>query len=293
MNATVRKSIILGAIALLIATDVQAANTGLPDIISVDFNGSNLVAPVRRWNIDTLAQKYFTPTGTTGFVDMAREASGRILISRCDCGGSFTGPPALYEVNPATGAVQLVVQVPSGGPQVGTMTGLADGRLLGYDSLSRLVFIDPATLNLTPIATTPPNVSPDSLAQAPSGQVYAWAHGNDGMGMIASRLYTVNVSTGAMSLIGGLTGLPVSANFEDIAFAPDGRLIGITEFNGGQNGVLMANSAYEINLQTGIPAFLANVGSVADSIRGFEFVPEPSAILYGITLLALSFIRIR
>jgi hypothetical protein len=269
---------------------VPAANTGLPEILSIDFNGPNLSAPVHRWSIDDGTVLYDVPTGHAGFGDMTRDIHGRYLVYLGNHGGSFTETPALYQVHPNTGAIELLVESESAAPHV-SLTWLPDGDLLGYNFPLGLLRIDPDTLAYTqiPLNTDSTNMLIGGLATASDGTIYALGSGGDGAGGIYTKLFTIDIDAGTATEIGGMTGLSVGLNFNDIAFAPDGRLIGFTEINAPLNGgVLLANSAYEIDLQTGLPIFLAEVGEIAASMRGFEFVPEPGtlATLFPLLLLA-------
>lgn len=62
-----------------------------------------------------------------------------------------------------------------------------------------------------------------------------------------------------------------------MAFTPDGRLFGFTEINAGAGGPLELNSVYELNLQTGLPTFVAQRQELAN-VRGVVFLPEPGAM---------------
>jgi sugar lactone lactonase YvrE len=83
-----------------------------------------------------------------------------------------------------------------------------------------------------------------------------------------SGLYTLNINTGAYSLI-GLTG--VSGSMDGVAFNPlNGQLFGL-RYAGGRLGEL-----WSINQQTGAATFIGSTGSVDQGL-----VCSPSGQLYG------------
>jgi hypothetical protein len=260
---------------------VLAADTGLPKVLSVDLGGSSASADVRRWSIDTLNVDYATPTGHIGFGDMTRDVHGRYLAYVSNFGGSFDETPALFEIDPATGAVELLVESASAAPRVASLTWLPDGDLLGYEFPSGLIRIDPDTLAPTAVPLDKDLFVSGGLATSSNGTVYALGSVFDGQPGVSTKLFTVDVDSGAVVEIGGLSGLSVSISYLDIAFTPSGRLIGMTDINATHNGgVLQADSIYEIDLQTGLPIFITQVGSIVSGIVGFEFVPEPATAAY-------------
>jgi hypothetical protein len=282
MTCILRRSNFVRYVALLIATlfapSVLAANTGLPRVLSIDFGGSK-PGPVNRWDIDSEVVDFTTSAGAAGFADMTRDIHGRYLAYRTNYNGQL---PALYQLDPHTGAADLLVESATAAPQVLSLTWLPDGDLFGWDPLLGLIKIDPTTLAYTPVPITNKRFFAGDLATAADGTVYAYGSVADDAPQVSSKLYTVDLAAGTFSEIGGLTGLSKGVTFNDIAFAPDGRLIGISDISAPfDGGVLLANSVYEIDLQTGLPQFLASaVDEMASGMRGFEFVPEPATAAY-------------
>jgi hypothetical protein len=266
----------------------------LPDILTVYFGGPGNNAPVIRFDIDSDSSVFSTPTGTTGFNDMALTSDGRYLTYRSR---RINSPPGLFEIDPTDGTISLLIESEDAPEGFLSLTALSNGDLLGYGrveispgvSLNRMLRMDPDTLEHVnvPISTA---FTPGALATSPNGQVYLWAVGSES-GSLFAKLYTMNPFTGSTSEIGGLEGITGPVNgFIDMAFTEDGRLLAFTEINASP---FLPNSVYEIDIQTGIPTFVSQPGEIFSSLRGVEFlpIPEPSSLSLCVSGLLLMFIR--
>lgn len=272
---------VCGAVVVLAAAGVARAET--PDLIEVGTDR------VRRWDIDSPGVQYDRLVGSNLFGDMTRLADGRIVAYRTTYGGHI---PALYEINPETGAVAVLVESAAGAGEVVALTTMPDGNLLGRDNTLGFVRIDPATLAWSRVPLVGPyptdSMFSGGMATSPGGQIYAWCSGFGGPGTgVYSKLFRIDPVAGTATAIGGYENLSVSVAMEAMAFTPDGRLFGFTEING--RAPLQANSVYELNLQTGLPTFVAQRSELADA-RGAVFLPDPAAapaaLLLGVGALA-------
>src|SRR5207248_5112751 len=96
-------------------------------------------------------------TGTSVFGDMTRMYDGRYLAYRGNFGGAT---PALFEVNPSTGTVSLVVQSSSAAGQVVALAPMKNGNLFASDNNLRYLSINPTTLAYTPLSITGTDFNP-------------------------------------------------------------------------------------------------------------------------------------
>lgn len=109
-----------------------------------------------------------------------RLSDGRYVAYR----GSFTGnTPAMYEIDPATGATSLLVESISAAGRVVALTPLRDGNLFGYDNNLGFLSINPmtlayATLRIT-ASNTPGSISTGAMATSPGADIYAWCSGRN------------------------------------------------------------------------------------------------------------------
>ena len=276
---------VCGAVVVLAAAGVARAET--PDLIEVGTDR------VRRWDIDSPGVQYDRLVGSNLFGDMTRLADGRIVAYRTTYGGHI---PALYEINPETGAVAVLVESAAGAGEVVALTTMPDGNLLGRDNTLGFVRIDPATLAWSRVPLVGPyptdSMFSGGMATSPGGQIYAWCSGFGGPGTgVYSKLFRIDPVAGTATAIGGYENLSVSVAMEAMAFTPDGRLFGFTEINANPGGPLEPNSVYEFNLQTGLPTFVARRNLELADVRGVVFLPEPGAAAAAILLGAATICR--
>lgn len=268
------------AIVLLATAGVARGET--PDLVEVTESS------VLRWDIDAPGTQFTRSLGARLFGDMTRLGDGRIVAYRTTYGGST---PALYEIDPDTGAASVLVQSAAGAGEVVALATMPGGDLFGRDNSRGFVRINPATLSWSPVSIVGPYRAEDmhtgGMATSPAGDIYAWCSGFGG-GAIFAKLFRIDPVAGTAQAIGGYEGLSVSEAFNAMAFTPDGRLFGFTEINAGQGGRLQPNSVYELNLQTGLPTFVAQRSELANA-RGVVFLPEPGAtapaVLIGVAAL--------
>ena len=247
---------------------------------------------VIRWNPDSPATTYTRDTGTSLFGDLTRLYDGRYVAYRTDYQSQT---PALFQIDPATGAATLLVQSNNAPRRVVAMAPMRDGNILAYENEFGWVSFNPATLAYTRPAiaasNAPITLSIGGMAVSPGGDMYAWGAGFEPSPSpsIFQRLYKVDVNAGTATAIGGYSGLAGAIPFNALAFAPDGRLFGFTEINGGGNGdMFQRNSIYQIDTQTGTATFVAQRPELAN-VRGAIFIPEPSGALLA-ALAAVPFV---
>ncbi len=188
----------------------------------------------------------------------------------------------ITKINPATAATQATYSI-----------GLQAGQLLGQGGLafqsSTVGFLtsalDPATFNtvndlysfnistgkLTFIAHTADTL--EALAFSSTGVLY-------GLGKNDGDLYTINTTTGAMSLLGNV-GVSIGSPTGGLAFAPNGTLYATLD-----------DALYTINTTTGQATAVGGMATYNgyDTISGLAFtpgtVPEPSSIVLSGMFLA-------
>jgi hypothetical protein len=265
--------------ALICSTCAALGAVGpVPDLIEITESS------IYRWNINASGTIYARSMGTSLFGDMARTNDGRYVAYRTTYGG-YT--PALFQVDPDTGAGTLLVQSYSAANKVVALAPMRNGLLLGCDSDLGWISIDPATLAYTSLNISGPRgFRTGGMATSPQGEIYAWCSGSTSTG-IFSKLYRIDPMALTAEMIGGYDALPASNDFQAMAFTPDGRLFGFSEINGGINGgPLKPNGIYQLDLQTGMPALIGQRQELADA-RGVVFVPEPGMTLIIATGLAL------
>jgi hypothetical protein len=170
----------------------------------------------------------------------------------------------LWNITSAPGA-----KIGNTGPRTGGGAGLAEtstellyniqGDLQGY---STLYGIAPTTGLATEIGWAP--IYADSLAINAAGQAFAVD------GIFTDSLYTVNLTTGAMTLVGSL-GLGNITASTGLSFDPFGDLWMITDINVSQ--------IYRINVATGQATHVApvtiQVGGQRFFLNGFQSLSIP------------------
>ena len=266
-------------VVLAVAAAADVARGETPDLIEVTEGR------VLRWDIDAAGTDYDRSAGTNLFGDMTRLSDGHIVAYRTTYGGHT---PALYEIDPETGAAGVLVQSAAGAGEVIALATMPDGNLFARDNARGFIRIDPATLAWTPVPIVGPysadNMHTGGMATSPAGDIYAWCTGFAGPGAgVFAKLFRIDPVAGTAHAIGGYEGLSSSGHVNAMAFTPDGRLFGFTDVNAGPGGPLDVNSVYEFDLQTGMPTFVAQRGELAN-VRGVVFLPEPGAMAAAILI---------
>lgn len=124
--------------------------------------------------------------------------------------------PLLYRIDPLSGNASVIGTVPSGSPRDLSAMAFVNGQLLVIDTQSdRLLTLDPNTADLVGAVTLDaPIGSLAGMSVDPvTGEVFV-ADGEQG-GTDAGNLYTLDVSTGALTFIGETA----PGGFSGIAFA--------------------------------------------------------------------------
>ena len=136
---------------------------------------------------------------------------------------------ALFSVNLSTGAATSIGTIGTGAHDINGLTYRSDGKLVGLDRVTNsLLEIDPTTpANITTIAVLTPGVG-SAGGIAYDGQAYYLTTGGSG----SNSLYSVDVSSGALTLIGSfsptITGVGVSGLAGTVIPEPAGLgLIGL------------------------------------------------------------------
>jgi hypothetical protein len=260
----------------MLAAWAGVARGATPDLVEMTLER------ILRWDIDSSGVNYNRTTGIYGFGDMTRLADGRIVAYHSPHGGEM---PALYEIDPVTGAAALLVQSAAGAGDVVAMTPMAGGDLFGRDNTLNFIRINPATLAWSPVPITGPyrteSMNTGGMATSPAGNIYAWCSGFDVGPGVYAKLFRIDPVAGTATAIGGYEGLSVGV--EAMAFTPDGRLFGFTADEVRPGLPLQSNSVYEFNLQTGLPTFVARRDELA-LVRGVVFLPEPAATAVAILI---------
>ena len=123
---------------------------------------------------------------------------------------------SLYTINPATGAGTLIAAV---GPMQG-LTFSTAGTLYGWSNTLGLVTIDPTTGAVTDVnPAIGSTVNIQTLAFSPGGVLYAGSQPD---------LYTVDVATGALTLVGNLTPVNDLRGMEFVSGGPPAPGVSLT-----------------------------------------------------------------
>jgi len=254
-----------------------------PELLTIGLNST-----VRRMEIDPYSLTFTAPNGgPVAFTDMARMPDGRFLAYASNINGNT---PGLWQVNPANGSISLLVQSADAPQSLTALTALPDGDLLAHGHIETVgssfiydfVRLDPDTLEFEYLPNSAPSLGFYNLATSPAGEVYVWSGGFENVSgefLGHFTLGTIDPDTGVITDIGGPEGLVTNSltAFADMDFTRDGRLFGFTDIN---SSPWTPQSVYEIDLETGIPTFVSQPGSLFASLRGVAFlVPEPSAAL--------------
>jgi WD40 repeat protein len=162
----------------------------------------------------------------------------------------------LLTADPCTG---LATPVDASTPNQGQLTSLAfhpDGRLFGVDF--SLFWVDPTTGVRTLIGSLGSSLRGGGAAFDASGTLYIVDLTLDP----TQRLATVNLNTGAATVIGNLS--TDIGRIGALVFAADGTLIG-SGFNGPQGNIL-----FDIDPATGT---VSNIRSTTNPTQGMGFAP--------------------
>jgi WD40 repeat protein len=173
-----------------------------------------------------------------------------------------------FRINPATGAGTVVgntgfnwnFRLLEFHPTTGVLYGATDGT----GPNGQLYTINPTT----GAATFQTSIT------GTNGQVTALAIRSDGVGFVtdlgaSTTLRQINLATGATTVV-GTTG---SQLFTDLAFAPDGKLYGLTNGSGG--------TVWELNPSTGSATVLYGLGGGGQAVGLAVLVapvPEPASV---------------
>lgn len=183
------------------------------------------------------------------------------------------------ELNPATGAILATIDIGTGdltGEGAFDIRNDGSGFLSVSGVLSQLFSFDITVPSSTPI-TAPGAFSPsmDGLAFDSSGVLYGLSQGSTDGGN--SKLYTVNQTTGATTLVGSLGGR-INGTLAGLTFDTDGTLYaGIS--SGG------VSTLYHVDKTTGTATVIGDIGF--GEISGLATPPEQAAAMPEPTSLTL------
>jgi len=214
----------LWAINLNTGVATRIGYTGFADIESLSFSATGVL-----YGVDDATDQLVTCSVTTG----ACTAVGSVGVIFTDTGLSFSdngslwmssdepGPPFnFYRLNPNTGAATLI------GAQGQEVTGLAfrNGVLygLGGDYNDNLVIMDRNTGSATPVGSLGAVTLVDGgIAFDDQGVLWGISNPSD-QELLPSQILTINVSTGAASVVATVTNSGGSelAGFESLAIWP-------------------------------------------------------------------------
>jgi hypothetical protein len=229
------------AVAVAFATAGSAIAP--PPLFAVDLNGGFYTV-----NTSTGAATLVGPTGFTRVNALAANPAGEVYAMRARTVGS-TEPDVLFRIDPLTGA----------GTAVQTYTVDTDIRGLAFGPLGRLYAVQNASASdllvsidiVTGVVTT---IGPlgrtdvQGLGTLPGGNLIASVLGGGG------QLYSVDPSTGGMTLIGGALGNDVQT----------------VEFAGGNRAWGARANLQIVDLTTGVTTLIGPMG-IAD-VRGLAAI---------------------
>jgi hypothetical protein len=189
---------------------------------------------------------------------MARRSDGTILIG----GGTFAAATAIYAVDPATGAVTPMAEIP-----LASLRGLAYGP---YDVLYAINDSSGSGIGLDDLYTIDLEAGTAVLIGSTGyfgvqglayghGTLYGWevgSGGGEGLGLI-----TIDPASGAATDVDPAVGGTFN-QIQGLAFAPDGTLFGARY------------ELYEVDVATGDLALIGATGGTYD-LRGIEYLGLP------------------
>ncbi len=171
----------------------------------------------------------------------------------------------LYSINPTTGATTEI------GAMGVTMYDIAEyeGKIYGINGTSDLYSINPTTGVATEIGATGETFT--ALTFSPSGVLYA-------TGLTTTKVYTVNLSTGAA------TAIPGETNTTAYNAAGDLELInGVLYMTVGGDGTNAPSTLVTVNLTTGVMTTIGAIkegNTAVDDVFGLAY---QNGVLYGFT----------
>ena len=236
-------------IAILFAWPLPS---GAQEFIAIGWDG-------RVWKVDA-------QTGQTQ--ELGRSGYRRLNSLAVDSGGNYVTAgikrgrvPFLISIDPQTGAGTDIARLDFGTPPVDVraLAFTPDDRLFALNYVPRnsaqLFIVDPQTGLGAPVALGIGASFLQSLESTDDGDLLTW--GRD------PGLLVIDPDTAeATDPFPRQGGLDLSENMQSMAFSPDGTLFGSDGFN----------RLYTIDLDTGIPSFVA-VMDVNEDIRGIAFLP--------------------
>ena len=170
--------------------------------------------------------------------------------------GAEIDPPALIQINTATGAGTLIGNNTNG--PIADITFRADGTLFGWtEDTDDLVTVNIATGVETVVSDSGISTAGSGIAFSPSGTLFFTGSNSNG------ALRTINPATGAPTTVVTMTGGPTSNRINALAFNSAGVLYGSLKQSPGD--VLIT-----INTTTGV---ITTVGALPPGIDAIAFAP--------------------
>jgi hypothetical protein len=236
---------------------------GAETFFGVLFNSTN--APLVQIDATTGATSVVGLSGFGGLNSLSADSNGRLFAAG--------GLNQLVELNTTTGVGTAVGTLNMGAesPDIRALAFSTSGTLYAIQNTgnSSTTTIDELwTIDVTTGQTTfvgPTNrTGIQGMDFAPDGTLYGWDVG------VTVGLVTINPVTGAARDVNGAVG--GSTGIQTLAFSPEGVLFGGRE------------QLFTVNPSTGSTTL---VGSLGGDVRGFDFIPEPSAAAAIILLIPI------
>ena len=263
---------------------VNSCGNGIASTLAINVVSISSLTPAYCFRDGNQPTKFYLENPSLGFFDI-----GLITTSWFCTGGAYVATSTyskwfvlgddanLYIVDTLTGNTTLV-----------GATGAVSGEYLfglTYDKSTNTLFAGKITAGVYPIynfslytinqttgAATLVAISPttgifEELACNSSGQLFTIEFSLDGSN---GKLYSLNKTTAALTLIGTGFNAPLSSNYDNIDFAPNGSLYLTTKmYNAGE-----MDGLYTLNTTTGT-ATLASSFPISTLITGLAFPYSP------------------
>ncbi len=213
---------------------------------------------------------YGAPQAFSGAFYQVNPASGALTTVTTNTGAFYAGMDAqpgtgtlyaaggsfLYTVNPATGQyTSMTTFTGDGAGDVFSLSFAPDGTLYGLGNGDGTLYtVDPTSGDTTLVGSSGQFIF--GLEFGPAGVLY-------GCGI---DLYVIDPATGAATDRGPLTTTGPLTLFNDLDFAPNGVMYGVTS-------ALTTDSLYSIDLTAGAATLIGATGGNLDAIA--SVVPEP------------------